>query len=216
MVDRGRRMVGDVLAERGLLLRQGQGEVPSVADVLAGGPVTTRGYSWDYEPAWRCTDELLHRDDVAECKLLRGRTTLVHARLWPAVEALARASRSGLSLGNAPADRLALLDVIERHGTVSGDDCKAELGIDGGAFQRAKSDLERWLLVWGTEREDTTSHTHDRAWSPWAAGKIARAVQRPPAYDDALDTLFGAVFPNGTPPRFRPQTTFPALRTARP
>ena len=53
----GRRRVADALARGGLLLVQGQAEIASVADLLAGTPITTRGYSWDYAPAWNLTDE---------------------------------------------------------------------------------------------------------------------------------------------------------------
>ena len=53
----GRRRVEAALTRTGLLLVQGQAEIPSVADLLAGAPVTTRGYSWDYVPAWNLTDE---------------------------------------------------------------------------------------------------------------------------------------------------------------
>ena len=101
----GRRRVADALAGSGLLLVQGQAEVPSVADLLAGRPVTTRGYSWDYEPAWRLTDEYERGGDVAVVKLVRGRRTLVDRALWAPVHALAVAARGGALRRGAPRPR---------------------------------------------------------------------------------------------------------------
>jgi hypothetical protein len=182
-----------VLVERGLLLVQGQADVPSIADLLAGSPVTTRGYSWDYEPAWRLAAELLQRDDVAECKLLRGRRTLVHARLWPAVHGLAVAAR--------PSVMSPLLDFIESRSGASGEDCRAALAIDARTFRREKGKLEQWLCVWSGERDDVDFHTHDRAWFPWATGKVARGAGSPGEVDDLL-----AVVPD--------ERAFPALTQA--
>jgi hypothetical protein len=197
--------IESALFEHGLLLVQGQAEVPSIADLLAGAPVTTRGYSWDYVPAKRCAWELEARAEVASCKLLRGRTTLVHARLWPAVHGLAVAARAGVSSE--------LLDLVERHHGISGDDCKAALALDSRAFQREKRRLERFLCVWSAERPDEHGHTHDRAWHPWATGKIARGVPHPPAPDDAIEMLLVAVRAGGSSARDR--TLIPAISAAR-
>jgi hypothetical protein len=182
------------LVEYGMLLVQGQADVPSIADLFAGSPVTTRGYSWDYEPAWRLADELLQRDDVAECKLLRGRRTLVHARLWPAVHAAAVAAR--------PAVNSTLLEFIESRPGASGEECRAALAVDARTFQREKGKLEQWLCVWGDERDDVDYHTHDRAWFPWKTGKIARGAGKPGSIDALL-----AVVPDAR--------AFPALKHVR-
>jgi hypothetical protein len=196
----GRRAVEEALVARGLLLAQGQAEVPSIADLLAGEPVTTRGYSWDYEPAWRMTEELSARPDVAQCKLLRGRRTLVHARLWPAVHACALAAR--------PRVDSALLDFVEARPGASGDECKAALAIESRAFQREKAKLEQWLCLWSDERDDVEFHTHDRAWFPWGNGKLARGVDAVPSFDDAVAALAAAV-------TGKPDTLFPVVKKAR-
>jgi hypothetical protein len=197
-----RRAVDDALIAHGLLLVQGQAEVPSVADLLAGAPVTTRGYSWDYEPAWRVTAELGARPDVAECKLLRGRRTLVHERLWPAVHACALAAR--------PRVDSALLHLVEQRPGVSGDECKAVLAVDSRAFQREKGRLEQWLCVWSAERDDVDHHTHDRAWFPWATGKIATGVTTVPSFGNAATALSEAI--GGA----HPAKLFPVVKRAQP
>ena len=179
------RRVERAFEEHGLLLVQGQAEVPSIADLLAGEPVTTMGYSWDYVPAWELAWVLGARADVAECKLLRGRRTLVDRRLWPAVHALACAARPNVDSR--------LLDVVESRPGASGEECRAVLAIDARAFQREKGKLEQWLCVWGVERDDVEYHTHDRAWHPWSTSKIARGVKKTPPVADACATLEAAI-----------------------
>ena len=180
---------------RGLVLVQGQGAVPSLADLLAGKAVTTRGYSWDYVPAWTLRDEFDARDDVAVVKLVGGRSTIVHARHWPAVEALSRASRATLA-GNA------MLARIERAPGIAGRELKEALGLSGKdgsrKFQRWKNELEIGLAIDGREQDDPTHHTHDAAWFPWSRSKIAQGVRGPlPAIDDAVSSL-------GVAPAFLP------------
>src|SRR5687767_9120239 len=143
----GRRRVARALEERGLLLVQGQAELPSLADLLAGAPVTTRGYSWDYVPAWILRSELAAQDDVALVKLVRGRSTLAHARWWPALEALARAARAAVLDGHAAPGRRELLEAIEARPGTPGLDLKTALGLSTAEFQRRKNDLAAWLCV---------------------------------------------------------------------
>jgi hypothetical protein len=181
--------------ERGLVLVQGQGAVPSLADLLAGKAVTTRGYSWDYVPAWTLRDELEGRDDAAVVKLVGGRSTVVHARHWPAIEALSRGARATFS-GKA------MLARIERAPGIAGRELKEALGLSGKdgsrKFQRWKTELEVGLAIVGREQEDTDHHTHDAAWFPWSQSKIARGVRGPlPGIDDAVASL-------GVAPAFLP------------
>jgi hypothetical protein len=181
--------------ERGLLLVQGQGAVPSLADLIAGKVVTTRGYSWDYVPAWTLRDELESRDDVAVVKLIGGRSTVVHERHWPAVEALSDASRATLG-GNV------MLARIERTPGLAGRELKEALGLAGKdgsrKFQRWKNELEIGLAIVGREQEDAAQHTHDAAWFPWSRSKIGQGVP------GELPTVDQAVASLGVAPAFLP------------
>jgi hypothetical protein len=178
----------------GLVWVQGQGALASLADLLAGAPVTTRGYSWDYVPAWTLRDELEERADVAVVKLVAGRSTVVHARHWPAVESLSRASRARL--------RSPMLERIEREPGIAGKALKARLGLSGRdgsrAFQRGRTELEVRLAIVGREQDDAGGHTHDAAWFPWSRSKIAEGSRGPvPTVDDAVASL-------GVAPAFLP------------
>jgi hypothetical protein len=207
----GRRRVEAALGRTGLLLVQGQAEIPSVADLLAGVPVTTRGYSWDYVPAWNLTDEYEQADDVAVAKLFRGRRTLVHRRLWPAVDALAIAAREQVLARPVRTDVRRFVVLVEQRAGVPMGELREELRLERRAFDRAKRDLEQWLCVYGRERDDVEHHTHEPAFFPWSSGDIGRARgrRRPLAVDAATATLLAAVGTNAAGPAAR---LFPVLR----
>jgi hypothetical protein len=192
---RGRQRVEAALDRTGLLLVQGQAEIPSVADLIAGAAVTTRGYSWDYVPAWNLTDEYEHRDDVAVVKLFRGRRTLVHRRLWPAVDALAVAARAHVLAQPVRTDARRFVVLVEQRVGVPLSAVREEIRLDRRVFDRTRRDLEQWLCVLGREREDVDHHTHEPALFPWSAGAIGRARGRGRrlTVDAATATLLAAV-----------------------
>ncbi len=207
----GRRRVEAALIRTGLLLVQGQAEIPSVADLLAGAPVTTRGYSWDYVPAWDLTDEYENTDDVAVVKLFRGRRSLVHRRLWPAVDALAIAAREQVLARPVRTDARRFAVLVESRPGIPMGELRDELRLERRAFDRTKRDLEQWLCVYGREREDVDFHTHEPALFPWSAGAIGRACRRgrPLTVDAAIETLLEAVGTGAALPAAR---LFPAAR----
>jgi hypothetical protein len=106
-------MTGEELLARleadGVLLESARGPVPSVAELVVGGPI--RGSWWSHAGSHEIFDrinELADHPDVVRTRLLGGKVTLVHRRLWPALVALA---------DRFPAERLAA--VHEEH-TASG------------------------------------------------------------------------------------------------
>jgi hypothetical protein len=86
------------IRKHGVVLEAAKGPVPSVAEAIAGEPV--RG-SWWFHPKCReifaVTRAIRDRDDVLVCRLVKGKVTFVHRRLWPA---LVRAA------GRLPSDHL--------------------------------------------------------------------------------------------------------------
>jgi hypothetical protein len=179
----GRRRVDAELTRRGLLLVQGQAEIPSVADLLAGAPVTTRGYSWDYAPAWDLTDELAQRDDVAVVKLFRGRRTLVHRALWAPVATIAARARMGVRARGAHDDHVRVLTAVETAPGIALSDLREQLRLERRTCDRVRRDLDQWLCILGREREDVGYHTHEPAFFPWSTGPIAIATTAGPAAD---------------------------------
>lgn len=217
--EEGRKRVEAALEKFGILLVQGQWELPSLADLIEGAPVTARGFSYDYAPAWNLRDELGAREDIALCKLFRGKSTLVHKRHWPMVDSIARIAQRGVTAGRGGELARVMYEVIKAKPGIVGDQLKKRLELSGRAgsakFQRAKADLEQWLAIVGSEAPGGESRTHDQHWHVWAEGKIAKGVAQQdaePTLLAAADALMKATFPDGLPPDMPPmKKLYPAL-----
>jgi hypothetical protein len=76
----------ELLEAEGVLLESAKGPIPNVAELVAGGPITG---SWWGHPAgheiFAALNRLADAPDVARMRLLNGKVTLVHRRLWPAL-----------------------------------------------------------------------------------------------------------------------------------
>lgn len=87
--------------KHGVVLASAKGPVPSVAEAVAGEPIL--GSWWSHAKAQVIFDALSEIDDDVDVrcfKLVDGKVTFVHRRLWPALVRLARD-------GRLPAERVA-------------------------------------------------------------------------------------------------------------
>jgi hypothetical protein len=78
------------VAQQGVVLQAARGPVPSLAQTIAGEPI--RGSWWSHAKAheiFRVADAISESEDVLVCKLVEGKVTYVHRRLWPALVKLA-------------------------------------------------------------------------------------------------------------------------------
>ena len=78
------------IAQHGVVLASARGKAPTLTEAIAGAPI--RGSWWGHPEGKRIfavLDEVQEHDDVLVCRLLAGKVTLVHRRLWPALAALA-------------------------------------------------------------------------------------------------------------------------------
>lgn len=67
-----------------------RGAVPSLAQAIAGGPL--RGSWWAHPMShhmYRVFEGVCDSDQVLVCRLVEGKVTFVHRRLWPALVRLA-------------------------------------------------------------------------------------------------------------------------------
>jgi hypothetical protein len=74
----------------GIVLQAARGPVPSLAEAIAGGPI--RGSWWGHpkgQEIFRVSEAVGESPDVLVCKLVGGKVTFVHRRLWPALVKLA-------------------------------------------------------------------------------------------------------------------------------
>lgn len=75
-----------VLIDYGMLLQSARGPIPNVAELVAGERI--RGSWWAHPKNHEIFDALNALDaspDVVRLRLLNGKVTLVHRRLWPAL-----------------------------------------------------------------------------------------------------------------------------------
>jgi hypothetical protein len=81
----GREALAFVKAN-GIALESARGPAPSLAAAIAGGPI--RGSWWKHRNAsqiFRCSRAIRDSKEILVCRLLGGRVTYVHRRLWPAL-----------------------------------------------------------------------------------------------------------------------------------
>ena len=76
--------------KHGVVLESAQGPVPSLAAAIAGGPI--RGSWWAHPKGqliFEVTRAVRDSEQVLVCRLVRGKVTFVHERIWPALVRLA-------------------------------------------------------------------------------------------------------------------------------
>src|ERR1017187_1409764 len=87
------------LETHGIVLASAKGPVPRMSEVIAGEPI--RGSWWGHAKGgeiYRILGLLEESPDVLVCRVIGGKITLVHRRLWPAlIRAAGRFPRERLS-----------------------------------------------------------------------------------------------------------------------
>jgi hypothetical protein len=82
----------DFVKRHGAVLESAKGSVPSLAQAIAGEPI--RGSWWGHPKGnqiYMLLNDVSDSPDVMRCRLVDGKITLVHRRLWPAIVKLASA-----------------------------------------------------------------------------------------------------------------------------
>jgi len=79
-----------IVRRHGMLLESARGPIPNLAELVAGEPISG---SWWGHPAghaiFNAINEVAESGDVVRLRLINGKITLVHRRLWPALVRLA-------------------------------------------------------------------------------------------------------------------------------
>ncbi|HEX2627091.1 MAG TPA: hypothetical protein VHL56_09340 [Candidatus Limnocylindrales bacterium] len=172
-IERARRRLERLLERHGLLLLH-DAKLPSATACIAGEAI--RGSWWGHAKGKRIFETLTRLEDeeaVAWAKLVLGKETLVHRRLWPALVAVAESGEDWQRRG-LKADAVALLRRI-RSGA-------GRVPIDR-PLAAAATVLERRLLAHATT-EHTASGRHARFLEPWATWAARAGVDTrdlPPA-----------------------------------
>jgi hypothetical protein len=176
-IAKARGRLEGLLGKHGLLLVH-DAKLPSATACIAGGPVPG---SWWGHAQGKLIYETLERieETVAWAKLVLGKDTLVHRRLWPALVAAAESGQEWQTRG-LKADAKRLLARIRRGGPVRTDEAPRAAGRKLGAVA---TELERRLLA-HSRSEHTASGHHARfleTWGAWGRGRGVAAADLPDA-----------------------------------
>ncbi len=144
------------LETRGILLEQDK-VLPNVVSLITGETLKS---SWWSHPRsheiFACLTDLADHPDVLFTKLVAGKVTLVHRRLWPALLAVGT-SREAWQSRRLSSEATSLLKKVEKSGVVL---------VSGPPVK----ELERRLLT-VARQEHTDSGEHKmvvESWSHWA------------------------------------------------
>ena len=88
----------------GVVLESAKGPIPNLADAVAGEPI--RGSYWGHargDEIFGLTRAIRASKEILVCRLVNGKITYVHARLWPALVRLQ---------GSLDPDRLAAIHEV--------------------------------------------------------------------------------------------------------
>lgn len=131
------------VAEHGVVLASARGPVPNVAEAIAGAPI--RGSWWAHprgNDIFAALTAISEHADIKSFKLVDGKVTFVHRRLWPALvrladelgrERLAEVRQEHTAAGAhrnvvTPFPRWVPPRVLEDASTLGADDARAALG----------------------------------------------------------------------------------------
>jgi len=92
---RNERMTTDqakaFVLKHGVVLVSGKGPVPRLAEAIVSEPI--RGSWWSHPKSheiFAVLQAVVESDDVLVCRLVEGKMTLIHRRLWPALARVAK------------------------------------------------------------------------------------------------------------------------------
>jgi hypothetical protein len=163
------------LEDNGLLLLSDH-SLPSVVGIIADEPLHS---SWWGHPLggviYHVSTALEDQPDVLATKLINGKVTYVHRRLWPAVVAVGRAREPWQVTGLSTAAQW-LLAETDAEGEVQTNDLPRPTYIT--RLPQAARELEQRLLVCATEIH-TPSGAHAKVletWSHWAQRTGSRTL----------------------------------------
>lgn len=156
----------DALQEHGWLMLS-DSVLPSVTTLVAGAPI--RGSWWGHpqgQEIYRVSGALNTHNDVVLARLVSGKVTYVHKKLWPALVAMAVSGEPWQTDALSGSGRR-LLDVVTLEGRIRTDELPEDLEKAGESAR----ELERRLLL-RSDEVHTESGSHQKWLETWAAWAV--------------------------------------------
>jgi hypothetical protein len=156
----------------GLLLLS-DSHLPSITTLLVGEPI--RGSWWGHPKGreiFRVASRIDEHPDVAITKLISGKVTFVHRKLWPALLAVATA-RAPWQMNGLSRKARNLLQMVDQAGEIEMDRLPTSPKTNRSAWNEAARELEKRLLIYAEEfHSETGAHVKRlESWNHWATRK---------------------------------------------
>jgi hypothetical protein len=186
-VKAARKRLLELLERDGLMLVH-DAELPCATHAITGERIP--GSWWGHAKGNLIYEALAHFDDVARVKLVRGKDTLIHRKLWSALYRVGT-SQSAWQLEELPSDARTLLKRIGTRESVRADRVELDTSRKIGAVAQ---DLERRLLIM-TDTLHTEGGHHVRVFVPWEVWQKREKldVRKLPVFETALEELSAPV-----------------------
>ena len=156
------------LEEHGLLLVVDP-QLPSITGLVTGEPI--KGSWWGHPRSheiFALVEEMEGWGDALQTKLVSGKVTFVHRRLWPAL-AGAGSAKEPWQVEGLSAEEAQLLQAVGEAGWLRTDETEGRGRLDPKTVRRAAKRLERRLLVLSREiHTETGAHARVlESWDSW-------------------------------------------------
>ncbi len=156
------------LRRYGILLESDR-KLPSITRIVAGKPI--QGSWWAHprgHEIHHVTQLMASHGDVLVTKLVSGKVTYVHRKLWPVIAVLGSARQDWQITGLSPAGK-ELLDLTQKAGRIRTDRIYLKRSSRGIRVGDAARELESRLLVHSQEvHTETGAHAKElETWKSW-------------------------------------------------
>jgi hypothetical protein len=164
----------------GLLLQHDR-DLPSFTTLVAGKPIS--GSWWGHrrgKQIYALLEEFERKSGALSAKLVNGKITYVHRRMWNAFLELAlHGQRTRVRLLSPPAK--SLYQIVHKEKIVRVDELAAAGSDEAKALSAAARELEEGILVHG-DSVHTASGAHARVLQSWPHWASAHGIARSKAY----------------------------------
>ena len=183
------------------LLLESDPRLPSICSLITGAPV--RGSWWSHPLAhaiFHVSGQLADHSDVLITKLISGKVTFVHRKLWPEIFAIGTAREPWQTKDLSPAAR-SMLKMVSEQGSLRTDEIPWPGPVKGKPGDAARELEQRLLIRAGEFHTATGAHAKLlESWQHWAqrtgfrpsAISADRAKKRIEGSLDNLNEQFGA------------------------
>jgi hypothetical protein len=170
-----------LLGERGVMALTRQPPLRSLVEEVAGAPVP--GSWWAHARGgdiYRIANELEDHPEVLIAKLVAGKVTFVHARLWPALYRVVGDAgwRADAEARAGMVARRLLTAVVAASPLRFDDHVALAPAADRPALRKAKDELDKGMLARAAQIH-TTSGRHATVlstWASWASPAVVAAA----------------------------------------